>query len=116
MELTEEATADVTIVAVAGRLDSSTSDRFGNRLGELLQAGRANLLIEASGLTYVSSTGIRALLLAAKSATAKGGRLVVCGMTAPIVEVMQLAGVASEFETFGSREEAMARFARSAVL
>jgi anti-sigma B factor antagonist len=109
MDLTEEAEADVTIVAIAGRLDTQTATRFGARLAELLGSGQPYLLIEASRLNYISSAGFRALLIAAKSADAKGGRLAMCGMTAPVQRVTEIAGLAAVFETYPSREEALAK-------
>lgn len=111
MELTEEAAADVTIVAIAGRLDTQTSSRFSDRLGELLHCGQPHLLIEVSRLNYISSAGFRALLIGAKGAAEKGGRLAVCGVTAPIRRVIELAGLHDVFETFASREEALAKLA-----
>ena len=111
MEVTEEASADVTIVAIAGRLDTQTSARFSHRLGELVHAGQARLLIEVSQLHYISSAGFRALLLANKSATERGGRLAVCGMTAPMQRVVDLAGLELAIETYPSREEALAKLA-----
>jgi anti-anti-sigma factor len=112
MELTEEATACVTIVAVAGRLDTGTSTRFVNRLDELLAAGPAHLLIEVSRLNYIGSAGLRALLVAAKGATTRGRRLAVCNMTAQIEQLVDLAGLGEVFETYKSREEALAKLSK----
>lgn len=109
MELIEEGAADVTIVAVTGRLDTQTSRQLGLRLDELLQAGQAHLLIEASALHYMSSAGCRALLIAAKNATAVGGRLALCSMTPSVRRVVEVSGLDTAFETYMSREEALAR-------
>ena len=87
MVLTEESAAGVTIVAIAGRLDTQTVHRFSDRLTELLRSGRPHLLIEASRLNYISSMGFRALLVAAKSAAANGGCLAMCSLTAPVQRV-----------------------------
>lgn len=110
MNLSEEAVApDVTIVAVAGRLDTRTADQFGGRLTELLGAGQARVLIEGSQLSYISSAGFRALLIGSKLATETGGRLAVCNLTAPIKRVIELGGFDEVFETYASREEALAK-------
>jgi anti-anti-sigma factor len=109
MELTEETTADVKIVAVMGRLDTATSTRFGCRLDELLHDGQAHLLIEASRLDYIGSAGLRALLVAAKQAANRGRRLAVCDMSAPIARMVDIAGFGEVFEIYRSREEALAK-------
>ena len=114
MELIEEGTADVTIVAVAGRLDTRTAGQFSDRMSELLFAGPAQLLIEASRLNYISSAGFRALLIAAKGAADKGGRLAVCNMTAPMRRVVELAGLEAVLDTYPSREEALLSLRKAA--
>ena len=63
MELSEETNTGVTIVAIAGRVDTQTAPDLGHRLSELLHAGSARLLIEASRLTYIGSAGLGKLLL-----------------------------------------------------
>jgi anti-anti-sigma factor len=109
MALTEAAA--VTIVAVAGRLDIQTAEQFSHRVGDLLHAGHSQLLIEASQLSYISGAGIHALLLATKSATDKGARLAVCGLSAPTRHVLEIAGLGEAFESYLSREEALAKLA-----
>ena len=115
MDLTEEAAADVTIVAIAGRLDSRTAPRLGDRLSELLRSGEPHLLIETSAMRYISSAGLRALLVAAKGAAEKGGGLAVCGMTPPIRRVIELAGLHEIFQMHASREEALAKLSAGAA-
>jgi anti-sigma B factor antagonist len=113
MEFSEESAGDVTVVSVAGRLDTETAGRFGTRLTELLRAGHSKLLIEASRLNYISSAGFRALIIAAKDAAAKGARLAVCSMTPPTRQLVEVAGLEQVFETYPSREEAMRVIANS---
>lgn len=107
MDLTEEVVADVTVIAIAGRLDVQTADMLSQRLSDLLASGRARLLIEASHLTYVSSAGFRALLIAAKLAADQGGRLAICSLTAPVNRVVEMAGFSDVLETHHSRDEAL---------
>jgi anti-sigma B factor antagonist len=109
MDLTEDGVMDITIVPVAGRLDSQTAPRFGDRLDELLHAGQALLLIEASELHYIGSAGLRALLLAAKRATDQGGWLALCGMTSSIHRMVEVAGLDAVLQTYPSREDALAK-------
>ena len=109
MDLTEEAAEDVTVVSIAGRLDTQTSGQFSGRLSELLRAGHARVLIEASKLNYISSAGFRALLIGTKLATDEGGRLAVCSLTAPMRRMIEIGGFDQVFETYPSREEALAK-------
>jgi anti-anti-sigma factor len=114
MELTEEAVDDVTIVAVAGRLDAVAAKQFGEHLTALIRAGCSRLLIEASKLDYIGSLGLRALLIAAHLATETKGRLALCGLTAPVRRVIELGGLGDILAGYPTREEALAKL-RSAA-
>ena len=109
MDLREETVADVTVIAVEGRLDTQTAGQFKTRLTELVRPGHRRVLIEGSRLSYVSSAGFHALLLAAKLATESGGGFAVCGLSAPITRVIEIAGFGEMFDTYSSREEALAK-------
>jgi|SRR5947199_315220 anti-anti-sigma factor len=111
MELTEEDAADVTIVAVSGRLDSQTARQFSNRLGELVGGGQSHLLIETSQLNYIGSAGLRALLLGARQAAEHGGWLALCNLNGPVQGMVETAGLAAVFKTYPTREAALAALA-----
>ncbi len=111
MELAEEAADEVTVIAVAGRMDAVGARQFGERMAALLQAGRSRLLIDASGLDYIGSMGLRALMVAAHRAAAARGRLALCSLTAPVRGVVELGGFGNVFEAYGSRAEAIESFA-----
>jgi anti-anti-sigma factor len=109
MEMTEEAVGEVTVVAVAGRLDAESARQFSQQVGALIGAGRSRLLIEASNLSYTGSMGLRALLIAANLAAQAKGRLALCGLTEQVRRVLELGGFGNVFERYQSREEALAK-------
>jgi anti-anti-sigma factor len=109
MELTEQGESDVTVVAVAGRVDSLTAPRLGERLDALLRAGQAHLLIEGSQLLYIGSAGLRALLLAAKRAADQGGCVALCNLTTATHQMVEVAGLDAVLQTYPSREVALAK-------
>jgi len=108
MELSEETNGEVTIVAVVGRVDAGAARQFGERIAALIQAGRSRLLIEASRLDYIGSMGLRALLIASDRAAESRGRLVLCGITAPVRRVIDIGDFSSSLEVYPSREDALA--------
>jgi anti-anti-sigma factor len=107
MEIKAEDTPDLTIVTVAGRLDSAAAPQFSGRLAELRQDGRAQVLIELSRVTYISSAGCRALFVAARQTAAHGNQLALCGMNGAVKLVVELAGLSSQVGIYASREEAV---------
>jgi anti-anti-sigma factor len=114
MELAEEPAAGCTIVAISGRLDAAAARQLGERLATLIKIGQSRLLIEASRLDYVGSLGLRALLVTARLAAEAQGRLAFCSFTAPVRQVVELAGFGEVFERYASREEALAKLCAEA--
>ena len=110
MELTEQGANNVTIVAVAGRLDAAGARQLDERLTTLIRSGQSHLLIDASRLDYIGSVGFRALLIASRLAAESRGRLVLCGLTPPVRRVIDLGGFGEILNGYASREAAMANF------
>src|SRR5512147_3246962 len=64
----------VTIVQVAGDLDSLTHEEFQKRMLQEVAAGAQHILLDFRPLDYISSAGLRALYTLAKAVAAKGGQ------------------------------------------
>lgn len=88
---------DKTIITVEGRLDSSNSGELEKVLLECRSAGKNDLVIDFSGLDYISSAGLRVLLMAAKSAKAAGGQVVLAALNANVRQVFDISGFTSLF-------------------
>lgn len=110
MELTEQKRERSLQVTVQGRLDSATAAGFEGKLLGLIGAGEHAIVLECSGLGYLSSAGLRALLVAAKKMKACEGRLVVAALKDEVREVFELSGFTTVFPIFASVAEAEASF------
>jgi len=97
MRLMEEMTDDVTVLEAYGRLDSTTAKEFGDRLTELVQAGRNAIVVDLKDIAYISSAGFRALLIANRATAAKQGKFALCRV---IGEVKRLFEIGSLTEMF----------------
>lgn len=102
----------VAVLCVHGRIDSSTSGKFEKELGPVLEAPSRPLLIDLAGLSYMSSAGLRVLLMAAKRCKAGGHRLMLCSLGSNIREVFDVSGFSAIFEIAEKRAEAKARLTR----
>lgn len=80
------------IISPEGRLDSNTSAAFEKQVLEVLAGGAKSVLMDFSQIDYMSSAGLRVVLLAAKRLKAGGGKLVICGLSASITEVFRVSG------------------------
>ena len=75
-----------------GRLDATTSGAIEKELFALLVGEVDSINIDMSELNYVSSAGLRVLLVIAKAAKAKGGKLVLFSLKPAILEVIKISG------------------------
>ncbi|MBX3655181.1 MAG: STAS domain-containing protein [Ramlibacter sp.] len=75
-----------------GRLDGVTSAGHQEALLALLDGGVQSLVMDLSQLDYVSSMGLRTLLIVAKAAKARGGSVVLRAPKPAILEVLTISG------------------------
>lgn len=75
-----------------GRLDATTAGATEKALLALLVDDVNSISMDLSALDYVSSAGLRVMLVVAKAAKAKGGKLVLTGPKPAILEVIKISG------------------------
>lgn len=109
MEIREERQDDILVVAPVGRVDSNTAGELERKLLQRLTGGDARLVLDLGSVAYISSAGLRVLLLAANTAQPRGGQIVLCSMGASVREVFELAGFTTVFAIEASRDLALAR-------
>lgn len=109
MEIVSETRDGILILAPVGRLDSNTSGEFEQRLLSELGAGRSRLLVDLERIDYVSSAGLRVLLLGAKRSKDAAGALTLCSLAPAVFQVFELAGFSTIFSIEPTREQALAR-------
>ena len=76
----------------SGRLDASTAAAHEKSVKELLVGEVNSIAINLSELDFLSSAGLRVLLVAAKAAKAKGGKVVLISPKPPVLDVLMASG------------------------
>jgi len=112
MNLRIEATGNVTYVAPEGRLDFDAAPGFQESLERLLGAGGkapAALIIDGAALEYVSSAGLRAVLLGARAAQKAGVPFALCALQPAVREVFELSGFSRIIPVHTDRASALAQ-------
>jgi anti-sigma B factor antagonist len=107
MDITESKHANVVVVGMKGRLDANTSPRLEERLLGLIDGGERRLLLNFVDMDYVSSAGLRVLLMAAKRLKPVSGKVALAGMKDHIKEVFDIAGFSSVLPIFKTEQEAL---------
>ena len=118
MKLEARTYADTVVVAPEGRLDHDNCEAFRTGLQPHLAqavANRQRIVLDLSGLAYVSSAGLRCFMLAAKEAQASGGRIVLAALRPVVAEIFQISRFDLVFELFPSVREALSAVSASAA-
>ena len=107
MKIVAEKEGDLLIVRPFGQLDSDSSPALEKTLLEALEGGDRKLLIDMSGISYISSRGLRVFLLLAKRAKAADARIAACSLQAFVKEVFELSGFLQLLDVFDSTSQAV---------
>jgi len=118
MQIRSRHVGEANIVAPHGRVDHANAEAFQNALAphveECKTAGNL-LILDLSGVEYISSAGLRCFMLAAKQARTQGGTIVIAAMQPVVREIFQISRFTLLFESFDSVREAVATMAPDAL-
>ena len=109
MKLTRTNETYGTVLNVTGRLDGSTAELLHATLQDLIAERPERLVLDLSGMEYVSSAGLRILLIAAKKVSGTSTSLVLCALRPHVNEVFEISGLTSVFSIAPGREMAAAQ-------
>jgi len=112
MEINAQIVDGIVNFTVSGRLDAATSVDADKQFGEVIAAGNVKLLFDLSGMEYISSAGLRVLLVVAKKVQQQGGRIALAALVPNVKEVFEISGFSAIFKIFASSDEAI-KFLRS---
>ena len=87
-------------LAVSGRLDMTSAAGVEEDLGSLIDAGERRVALDLTAVDYLSSAGLRAVLIAAKRLRQLEGALVVVGPTGNVKEVLDLSGLSGVLDVY----------------
>ena len=108
MELSVKNEEKGTLVTVTGRMDAVSSPEFEKELARLIDEGNINFVIDLAGLDYISSSGLRSILVTAKKLKGKNGQILLASLQAVVKEVFEISGFSAIIPIHESVEEAMA--------
>ncbi len=84
---------DAITLSLSGRLDTTTAPELQMTLIPVFDEGMP-VVLDFAGLQYVSSAGLRVLLMGEKAAKAKGGSMALVNVSAEIMDVFNMTGFA----------------------
>lgn len=107
MRVEERLVGDTVVLSLQGRLDPNTSGTFDQAFNRLIEQGKTRFVLGLAQLEYVSSAGLRSLLLAAKKMKSISGKLALCQLGEHVQEVFDMSGFSAIFAIKATEEEAL---------
>ena len=96
------------VVTLTGELDADTASRFRSLMAEHLLAGPGNLVLDLSGLSFIDSAGLAAMISADKGVRRAGMHLVLAAPRTPVRSIMRLTGIDAVLTTADTVRDALA--------
>jgi anti-sigma B factor antagonist len=111
MEISHTAFKHSDLLKVTGRIDSSTAPQLAEAINQILDSGRYRVVIDMSGVSFISSAGLRVLISAQKTCRRYNrGEIVLADVPENIMAAFELAGFTPLFKIFRETLEAVGNF------
>lgn len=116
MDVTTRPFANVVVVTPVGRLDQSSASALETALAPLW--GRpevAALVLDFTGIEYISSVGLRVLMIAARQMRGRHARIAVVGLQPVVAEIFSISRFDKVLEVFPTVRAALAALSTEAL-
>ncbi len=110
MQISVKTTKEVKVLAFEGRMDTQTSPDAQQQLTRLIEEGETKILVNLEKLDYISSAGLRVLLVVAKQLKTTDGELRICSLNEVVKEVFDISGFDMILPISASESEALEGF------
>lgn len=117
VDISSRAFADVVVVAPAGRLDHAAAGAFESALAPLLESSRsaAGLVLDFARIDYISSVGLRVLMVAARRVRARRARIAVVNLQSVPAEIFAISRFDAVLDVFASVRAALEAISPAAL-
>ena len=103
------------IVVPAGRLDSTSSPSFDQEVAALVSAGERRMVVDFTDVEYISSAGLRVLMLAAREVKQREGTMALCSLQPVVQEIFEISRFNVVFKVFPDRRAGLAALSKRAA-
>lgn len=111
MAIEIDKTESAVVVSVEGQMNSGNASAIEADLLAQVDKGVRRIVLDLSLLNYISSAGLRVVLLLAKKLKQQGGKLVLCRLQPKVYEVFEISGFFAILTVAESRDDALALMA-----
>lgn len=95
------------IISLVGKMDAISAPEFEDKMGEWLEQGENSFIISLGEVNYMSSAGLRSILIVAKKLKEQDGRLIFVELREEVQKIFRISGFSSMIPTYESLEVAL---------
>jgi len=107
MEVVKSKGDKAIVATVKGRIDTVTAPDFEKQVAEIMAGENSSLVLDCGELEYISSAGLRSILIISKELKQKGLVVYFSNLQGNVKEVFNISGFGSIFKIFDSKEDAL---------
>ena len=118
MEFSSQRLVDVFVATPVGQIDHPNAERLKQALAPILETAatsKQSLVLDFTRVEYISSMGLRVLLIAAKQLRAQNARVAVAALQPVVMEIFDIARFNHVLEVFPSVRAALEQFSKAAL-
>lgn len=110
LDMQAESEGDVLVLLPSGKIDGATAKAYEEDLIARIDNGQVKILMSCESVEYISSAGLRVLLMASRRAGDAAGKLVLCAVREPVLDVFKYSGFAEIIPIHDDRDTALEAF------
>ena len=95
------------IIFLEGKMDAISAPEFEDKMGEWLEQGETSFIINLGEVNYMSSAGLRSILIVAKKLKEQDGKLIFVNLREEVQKIFRISGFSSMIPTYESLEAAL---------
>lgn len=119
MNLIARRFGNAVVLSVSGRLDQESCDSFRDDLSRQVESaagGGGGVVLDLSGLEYVSSAGLRCFMLASRQAKSRASRIHVAALQPMVAEIFQISHFDLVFPVYPTVRDAVGAVSNEAAV
>ena len=98
---------DFFVVTVEGRMDAVSAPEFESFLNDLIAEGALRIIVDFEALDYISSAGLRSVLITAKKLQGKNGNILIVSLRNTVKEIFEISGFSTIIPIYDSLDAAL---------
>lgn len=110
IELRNDLKGDVLILRFFGRLDALSTPELEKQVFQFIDRGQHKLLLDFTGVDYISSAGMRMLLAMTKKLKNVSGQMVLCSPATNVMDVFRMSGFDHVLQITPTESEGLSKF------